>query len=416
MVNRVYRLCGSSSSRGWVVKIVIHIAEDFESKEVFYCDEQGIQSMGDMSLSDVPAQVPLAVVLPAQSVLLTTVKLPKVHGKRLQKALPFALEDQLASDINHLHFALAPEEKGADHAVAVLDKALLLTLLEEYEAAGLHPSVVTSDAFLLPDEVGAWSVQVRGRVAIVRTGQYQGFSVSTDTLDFTLQSLLSTLDDAALPQRINLYTEFTSIALSDVSAQYPDIQIVRGPLERELFSVAAIFDASINLLQGDCRPKIKRSRASRYWRVASMLALVLIVIMFAGHIAAYYHLRSENQVLTADIQQSYSRVYPGEPVVEPRYRMNAKLSRLLAQSRGNFYHSVLVKLGRVLRLHRDILLLAYRYDAGAMTVTMAVPTHSSATRFINALSRQHSLQVAVLHLNPAAKHFRLQLLLNKRVK
>ena len=48
------------------------------------------------------------VLVPATNVLTTTVDIPVRGGSRLQAALPFALEEYLADDIDTLHFAAGP--------------------------------------------------------------------------------------------------------------------------------------------------------------------------------------------------------------------------------------------------------------------------------------------------------------------
>ena len=45
------------------------------------------------------------VLVPATTVLTTTVDIPIRGGSRLQAALPFALEEHLADDVEDLHFA-----------------------------------------------------------------------------------------------------------------------------------------------------------------------------------------------------------------------------------------------------------------------------------------------------------------------
>ena len=50
----------------------------------------------------------LIVLLPLQQMLLTSVNTRARKAKHLQKAVPFALEDEVADEIENLHFALGP--------------------------------------------------------------------------------------------------------------------------------------------------------------------------------------------------------------------------------------------------------------------------------------------------------------------
>jgi len=54
----------------------------------------------------------LAVIVPRSDVLMTEVELPvKSGGVRLQQVVPYALEEQLAADIDTLHFALGERDE-----------------------------------------------------------------------------------------------------------------------------------------------------------------------------------------------------------------------------------------------------------------------------------------------------------------
>ncbi len=58
----------------------------------------------------------VTVLVPATSVLLTHVSLPVKNRQRLLQAIPFALEEQLASDIDMQHFVLG--QQGHDGRAA----------------------------------------------------------------------------------------------------------------------------------------------------------------------------------------------------------------------------------------------------------------------------------------------------------
>ena len=47
------------------------------------------------------------VLVPSAEVLTTSVDIPVKGGAKLQAALPFALEEDLAEDVENLHFAVA---------------------------------------------------------------------------------------------------------------------------------------------------------------------------------------------------------------------------------------------------------------------------------------------------------------------
>jgi len=62
------------------------------------------------------------VMVSAFDVLLTEIDLPAMNRQRLVKAVPFALEEQVAADVDDLHFALGQREDDQDLACAVVER------------------------------------------------------------------------------------------------------------------------------------------------------------------------------------------------------------------------------------------------------------------------------------------------------
>src|SRR5690348_9570489 len=72
------------------------------------------------TLTTVAAGKEITVVVPAEEVLLTSAVLPKLSRARLQQALPFAIEDQLTSDIETLHFVPGATQPDGVTPIAVV--------------------------------------------------------------------------------------------------------------------------------------------------------------------------------------------------------------------------------------------------------------------------------------------------------
>ena len=59
----------------------------------------------------------VCVLVPGTDVLLAEPEFPVKAGAKLQQVVPYALEEQLAEDIDDLHFAIGKRAAGfADHA------------------------------------------------------------------------------------------------------------------------------------------------------------------------------------------------------------------------------------------------------------------------------------------------------------
>ena len=73
------------------------------------------------------------VILPAAEVTLAEPDLPPAGAARIAQAVPFALEEQLASDLENLHFAVGARNPAASATpVAIVSRSLL----DRWQAAG----------------------------------------------------------------------------------------------------------------------------------------------------------------------------------------------------------------------------------------------------------------------------------------
>jgi general secretion pathway protein L len=80
---------------------------------------------------------PVIVLVPGTEVLTTFTSIP-AKGARLQAVLPYALEDQLADDVDNLHFAPGKRDAGGRLPVAVVARPQMQAWLEALAAAGIR--------------------------------------------------------------------------------------------------------------------------------------------------------------------------------------------------------------------------------------------------------------------------------------
>src|SRR5258708_12531767 len=96
-----------------------------EDTEWLSIDEAGepatARQRGPLSLAAAVGRTAKVIVIaPATQILLAEPELPPGSGVRLARAVPFALEEQLTEDIDHLVFALGKRRASGGTPVAVL--------------------------------------------------------------------------------------------------------------------------------------------------------------------------------------------------------------------------------------------------------------------------------------------------------
>ncbi|HUD96048.1 MAG TPA: type II secretion system protein GspL, partial [Woeseiaceae bacterium] len=79
----------------------------------------------------------VVVLVPSAEVLTTSVEIPVKGGARLLAALPYALEELLADDIDKLHFAAGARRPSGRVPVSVVSKAKLAEWRQRLADAGI---------------------------------------------------------------------------------------------------------------------------------------------------------------------------------------------------------------------------------------------------------------------------------------
>src|SRR5438094_142385 len=88
---------------------------------------------------------------PGPDVLLAEPEVPVKAGLKLQQLVPYALEEQLADNIEDLHFAIGKRASDSIRApVAVVARALLDEWLATLRSSGIEPEAIHAESDLLP--------------------------------------------------------------------------------------------------------------------------------------------------------------------------------------------------------------------------------------------------------------------------
>jgi general secretion pathway protein L len=148
-----------------------------EDAEWLSIDEAGVpataRQRGPLSLAGAVARsARVVVVAPATQILLAEPELPPGSGVKLARAVPFALEEQLTEDVDHLVFALGKRRPTGGTPVAVVSRSVLQGWLAQLAAAGIEPVAIYADMSLLPANPGQTVLWLENsRLAVRRPGK-----------------------------------------------------------------------------------------------------------------------------------------------------------------------------------------------------------------------------------------------------
>lgn len=314
------------------------------------------------------------VLVPSNDVLLAAVTLPATQRRRLLTVLPFALEDQLADDVENLHFALGKRDEADQWNTAVVDLTLMNNWLGRLAQAGIQADALVPDVFALPWREGEWSVLLEDDVATLRTGDQAGLCLDTGNFDAMLRAMLDSLGDLK-PSRLNVL----DCRLHAPAPYNPDIPIEVDVMEAHEPPVAYFAKAyedgmGIDLLQGQFSRREQLSKYWRPWRAAASLLVAVLVVQMAGAGFERWQLSKELARLQTDVKNVYLTTFEGaKNVPDPRGQMEQKLRELRGgPAGGGALFGLLAKAGPQFKAIPGVEIERVNYRAGEITVSITL--------------------------------------------
>ncbi|MCZ6502661.1 MAG: type II secretion system protein GspL [Gammaproteobacteria bacterium] len=252
------------------------------------------------------------VLLGGEDVLLTRAKIPSRQQRQIVQAVPYAVEEELASNVDDCHFALGRRGGNDELEVAVINRAYMQSILAELNAAGLQPTFMSVDLLMIPQREGT-NILIDGERAHLLTANNRGFTTTTDQLALTV-SLLDESDRDHLQvhlhpdarEDVQLY--LTQIQASE-SANLQEHELDYHPFE---FMCRGFNKNSINLLQGEFKIEEPKSASRNGWRAAAILAGCAFLAHVLLTLGQGVYLEKRASVYADEAATLYKEVFPGD--------------------------------------------------------------------------------------------------------
>lgn len=282
------------------------------------------------------------VLVPGAEVLTTTVDIP-VKGSRLQAALPYAMEETLADDVDNLHFAAGVRHGSGRVPVAVVNRERLDEWLERLRNAGIDPAGVIAEQYGLARIPGTISLLLENDQVLLNDGSDTEMMLQDITPGDALtaigaldQSDLTTESDEESPPSSRAHVLIYCEAADDEQYKHDWIALRQeleslevkllpdGALPRLAATVAT--GVGVNLLQGRYGPKTGYGGLLAPWKYAAVLVLALIMLGTTAKGVNYLALQREESALRERFQAEYQQIVPDASAVDDPVRLVASLS------------------------------------------------------------------------------------------
>jgi len=322
-------------------------AFDEPQVEWFFIADNHIQQTGTLEIAelsilkqDFPGKA-VVVLVPSEDCLVTSIAMPTQQRRQQIKAVPFAVEEQLAENIEDVHFAIGKRDSEQQLPVVAISKKKVAQWTGILKDAGITPSAMLPLSALLEAPKDAWSIfKLNDTFIINQNGNC--WTAEAEQAALMLQLSIDDIPEDELPALLYWGSETAPGWVSGLGLETSEHLV-----QEELPALLARYDQKhINLLQGDFEIQDDWKAAWSVWRKVAVFAIIAIVLKFVSMGFELYNLESEKQYLKSEITRVYQEVAPGARITAfPERQMRQLLAR--HQGGSNTSTSFLAMLGQL---------------------------------------------------------------------
>ncbi len=349
--------------------------------------------------------VRLTGLLPAENVLWCTAVLPGKQSRYLRQALPFAVEEQLAQDVESVHLALGNRYEDA-YSVAAIDEPLMADTVARLSqwSADLH--AVYADAALLPVDNGRWTFCIEGSDTLIAGAGGEWCRLQTQNLPVYVETLeAASGDDETLPV-LRIYVTPAAreahslvIAALEQSERFSVIveDLAASPLELLAHAHHLRLCQPINLSQGPFATDSGTQspwRAWRAWRAVAVVAGIWFVLQVGLEIGQGIYFERDAQHWQQQALSTYKSIFPRESrvtgqnmkrVLEGKLRLasqqGSNLGFLPLLKQAGYQYSVIPDKGNL-----EFDSVNYSQDRGELVIEMKADNFDKLNQLKNGLT------------------------------
>lgn len=299
------------------------------------------------------------ILLSADVVSCYQTSIPSTQMKQLRAAVPFALEDQLASSLEDNHFTVRPINDQRQ-SVYVINKQRMRECMDFCLAQGIHATrcvpliaCIDTDTWLMGDD-GLYGVDTHGR----------GFFLAAATLQ--QQSVQPLLRQQTATQK----------TLCAVDAPWDDDWNIS---EHDVAAHAVTFlrqhPVKINCLHGDFTPQRRTQANQQILKYLTVALGIFLGLSALKPIVAWWHYRKILTTSDQTISRIYREYFPkATDIVAPKFRLQQLLRERADAAAQEPLLQLIARVGAIKAQHRQIALQQMRYSTNTLTLTLSAPS------------------------------------------
>lgn len=374
------------------------------------------------------AQRKIYVLVPATEVLLAEAQLPVRSAAKLLQAVPFALEEQLAEDVDKLHFAIGRRGPDGIVPVAAAARAKLEQWLAQLNEAGLEPDALYSEGEGVPAIPNAYSLLFEDDACLIR-GPDGDTTVLEDLELREIAGLLELVGGPPVEAEEAGEREPVHVNLFLSQAQHERLQADIAWLREQVTSLEAKLlpegalphlavnigtGHGINLLQGVYAPVTDTGSLWKPWRLAAALLVGLLATIVSVEFVELQRVKAQesqlDEAMAALVKKACPRI---RRIVNARAQLEqcAKISGGDLGTADQRFLLSLATLGGALAETPNTQLTALSFRNAIMDLRLTVPNVNALDKITRLVMERSDLEAEIQSATPkdAAIEGRLQL-------
>ena len=340
------------------------------------------------------------IMLPGEEILSKSLTLPIKSNAKLKQAIPFALEDDIASDINDCHFAFKKSEIDESIIVNVINRKLFKNYLNQLKEINISPSFVVSENSCVSMTEDTINLIIEDAKAHGRCGFKEPYTL--DIMELTaiikvlesnninhLQISLSKNNDSLIKQIRGLADTYKSV----------DTKILSKGAFQEFIKNYFVQD-HINLLQGDFKPKIKFEKVFKPWRKSAALAIFLLLSLIINNVLTTNKLVNYEADLSAYFLNEYKYFYNSAPNVDDPVRIvNSIKNGAQLNMNNSIFLNGLNLISESVAKENNVQLSSISFDDNRFNLRVFTLTLTSLDSLITNINSNNSLNAIIQTTN-----------------
>lgn len=340
---------------------------------------------------------------PLSEIRLSSIDIAARDSQKILQAAPYALEDQLAEDVDTLHFAVGARDSSGRIPVAVVSRDTMARWLEPFFAAGVQPTALYTDLHGLPLATGTqWTALAEPTQVTVRSGNASGFTCAPDALDSYL----------------TLSPTVQGLQLHVCGDSGPDYTRLSRPVELrpgwkhglDCLIEHRDIGSSINLLQGAYSAQRDFQRLWKPWRLAAALAGIWLLLELAGVGVNAWRDAQELERLNQANLQRFQTLFPAETrIVDLAVQTEQQLAALKGSDTPSGLFSLLEPTTAALAAESSLSLQTLQFRDGSLFLSLTGSDLQALERLREGFSSRPAVRLEVQSANSSSLGVQIRL-------